>query len=168
LSINFPPTTAIDVAKIPDILIHHIGFPMHRYFDCSHMMKCLVLFLFLAVSIDAFMVPKKASFRTRILMKAQLAEESLEPLLSVAILDDDTPGVSQVEFLNIDFDKSKVPSVAVVDDEREKVFVIADAVQEEIFVIDKRDAAILSLQDEIQLKEDQYQELMVQLKEEMQ
>lgn len=100
-------------------------------------------------------------------MKAPLAEESLEPLLSVAILDDDTPGVSQVEVLNVDFDKSKVPSVAVIVDEPEKAFVIADAVQEEIFVIDEREAAILSLQEEIQLKEDQYQELMVQLKEDM-
>ena len=113
------------------------------------------------------MVPNKASFRTRILKKAPLAEESLEPLLSVAILDDDTPGVSQVEVLNVDFDKSKVPSVAVIVDEPEKAFVIADAVQEEIFVIDEREAAILSLQEEIQLKEDQYQELMVQLKEDM-
>ena len=39
--------------------------------------------------------------------------------------------------------------------------------QEGILVIDERDAAIVSLQETIQLKDIQYEELMVQLKEDM-
>ena len=137
-------------------------------------MKFLFLFLSIVVFVDAFMMPIRVPFRSRIMMKGPLAEA---PLISVEILND-APEVDKSEVSSVVVDKVEVPSVVVdesegssnvvvVVDESEEPFANTGNMQEGILVIDERDAAIVSLQETIQLKDIQYEELMVQLKEDM-